>query len=189
MKKIFTLLATLIIFTVDGFSQVPTPFLANGQQKCVGSTVVYGPSVIDPLMTYSYNIVPAQVFASISGGDQIQVTWNTPGVYNIQITATDANGCSSTSISTVTVVPALTVTVTNEVICQNSNPIPLSANPPGVTWSGNGVVGNTFNSAGLPPGVYPITATFIDANGCQGTGNGTVTITPLPPAPTLNSDN
>jgi len=189
MKKLLLLLSTLVLFNVSGFSQVPTPFVADGQQKCVGSTVIYGPSVIDPTFTYSFNIVPAQAFTSISGGDQIQVTWNTVGVYNIETTVTDANGCSSSSISTITIVPLFNIVVTDQVVCQNSSPFALISNPVGVTWSGVGVVGNNFDPAGLAPGVYPITATFIDANGCQGTGNGTITITPLPPPPTLNSDN
>jgi len=189
MKKFILLLSTLVLFTISGFSQVPTPFLANGQQKCVGSTVVYGPSVIDPALTYSFNIIPAQPFTSISGGDQIQVTWNTVGVYNIETTVTNADGCTSSSISIITIVPTLNIVVTDQVACQNSNPFALISNPTGVTWAGVGVVGNNFNPSGLAPGVYPITATFIDANGCQGSGNGIITITPLPPPPTLNSDN
>jgi len=188
MKKLFLTLIILLLSSIL-YAQVPTPFLANGQQKCLGSTVIYGPSVINPAYTYTYSILPAQLFTSTSGGTQIQVLWNVIGVYNISITATDANGCTSTSVSTVTIVPAVTIIVTNQVVCQGSSSFALIANQSGVTWSGTGVVGNNFNPAGLAPGVYPVTATFTDANGCAGTGTGNVTITPTPPTPTLNSDN
>ena len=188
MKKLFLTLIILLLSSVL-YAQVPTPFLANGQQKCLGSTVIYGPAIINPAYIYTYSILPAQTFTPIFGGTQIQVLWNVAGVYNISITATDANGCTSTSVSTVTIVPAVTITVTNQVVCQGSSAFALISNQAGVTWSGTGVVGNNFNPAGLAPGVYPVTATFTDANGCTGTGTGNITITPTPATPILNSDN
>ena len=188
MKKLLLILIILLLSSVL-YAQVPTPFLANGQQKCLGSTVVYGPSVINPTYTYTYSILPAQPFTPISGGTQIQVLWNVIGIYNISITATDANGCTSTSISTVTVVPVINILVTDQIICQGSGPFALISNQVGVVWSGVGVVGNNFDPSGLASGVYPVTATFIDANGCIGTGTGNITITPTPTTPILNSDN
>jgi len=187
MKKLF-ILFIFLLSTLTLLAQVPTPFVADGQQKCVGTTVVYGPQSVDPSITYSYSISPPIPFTPISGGDQIQVTWNTPGTYSITITSTDANGCSSTSTSIINVVPALTIQVTNQTVCENSLPFNLVSNSSGVTWSGIGVLGNQFDPSGLSPGDYVVNASYIDANGCIGNGSGTITITPIPPTPILNSN-
>ena len=83
MKKIiFTLILTIL--SVVGYSQVPTPNPANGDFYCPNDVQVYGDQVIDPNATYSFSITPAFPFNVISGGDQIEVTWTTPGVYTIE---------------------------------------------------------------------------------------------------------
>lgn len=42
----------------------------------------------------------------------------------------------------------------------------LTATPVGGTWSGTGIVGNTFNAAVAGVGVHRITYTYTNANGC-----------------------
>ncbi|MBI2966993.1 MAG: PKD domain-containing protein [Bacteroidetes bacterium] len=85
----------------------------------------------------------------------------TAGTYTV--TVTDNNGCSATSITTLTEPNLLTVTVTsNDVSCYGGNDGTVSA-----TASG-GVVTYTYNwssgTSGLTAGTYTVTVT--DNNGC-----------------------
>jgi hypothetical protein len=185
MKKLLTTLVIVLIAMIS-YSQVPTPNPANGNFYCPNDIKVYGDQVIDPLATYSFSITPVIPFNTISSGDQIEVTWTTPGAYTIEITKTIGQ-CSSTSRATITVYPPTNPVVINEALCQGNGTINLTANPTGTNpvFTGTGVVGNTFNASGLPPGNYPITFTSTDANGCAMTGTGLIVITPPPAVPTI----
>ncbi len=54
----------------------------------------------------------------------------------------------------------------NTEICPLDGIQTLSGNIAGGTFSGTNISGNTFNPAGLPAGIYPITFTGTDAIGC-----------------------
>jgi hypothetical protein len=185
MKRIiFSII--LILLTIVLSAQVPTPNPANNTFNCLNEIQVYGDQAIDPLATYSFSIIPVFPYTLISSGDQIQVIWNVPGTYTIGITK--AIGlCSSTAQATITVYPTTTPTVITDVICQGNGTIALTANPLGAspTFGGTGVVGTTFNANGLATGAYPISFISTDANGCPMTGNGSITVTPPPPIPTI----
>jgi hypothetical protein len=185
MKKISILLIAML-FSITLFSQVPTPIPANNTSYCLNEVQVYGDQVIDPLATYSFSITPVFPFTVISSGDQIEVTWNTPGSYTVEITKT-IGLCSSVGQAIINVFPPTTPIVTIDALCQGIGTINLTANPLGSNpvFGGVGVSGNTFDAAGLAQGVYPITFTSTDVNGCPMTGNGSITITPPPPTPII----
>ncbi|MGB3948739.1 MAG: PKD-like domain-containing protein [Bacteroidia bacterium] len=50
--------------------------------------------------------------------------------------------------------------------CYNAAPQILTGYPAGGTFSGNGIVGDTFTAAIAGPGSQPVTYTYIDSNGC-----------------------
>ncbi len=60
-------------------------------------------------------------------------------------------------------------------LCPNDNPYPLSAQPTGGTWSGNGAIFGHFNPAITGSGVHNIQYT-ISENGCSTTTNKEVTV-------------
>jgi hypothetical protein len=185
MKRIvFSII--LILLTIVLSAQVPTPNPANNTFYCLNEVQVYGDQVIDPLATYSFTITPVFPYTLISSGDQIQVTWNVPGTYTIEITKT-IGLCSSVAQAIITVYPATTPVVITDALCQGNGTITLTANPLGTSpvFGGTGVTGTTFNATGLATGAYPISFTSIDVNGCPMTGNGSITITPPPPPPTI----
>jgi hypothetical protein len=188
MKKIILTLI-LTIFSIVGYSQVPTPNPANNTFYCPNEVQVYGDQVIDPLATYTFTITPAFPFNVISNGDQIEVTWTTPGVYTITIEKTIGQ-CSSTAQATITVYPPTIPVVIVDALCQGNGTINLTANPLGTNpvFGGVGVTNGVFNASGLATGVYPITFTSTDANGCPMSGNGSITITPPPAVPTIYTD-
>jgi len=103
----------------------------------------------------------------------IQVTES--GVYTL--TAVDANGCDASASSTVTVNVAPSISLDDITVCDNGQPVDLSA-PAGFDayfWS----TGSTSQTIQVfASGVYNVTVT--DANGCQASTSATVTINPNP---------
>ncbi len=80
-----------------------------------------------------------------------------------------ANGCSSEAEVTIVVNPIPEVSLTPGVdsVCIESGSVNLTGgSPAGGDWSGTGVTGSIFDPSDLEPGVYTITYTFTDANGC-----------------------
>jgi hypothetical protein len=179
MKKILLILF-LSVLTSTLLSQVPTPNIANGQSVCVNDVHYYGDQIIDPTATYQFSINPIQPF--VASGQQIQVTWSTPGIYTITMTETNANGCELITTAVINVSDAVTATINPIEICegepvQNITGQNLGNNP---VFSGIGVTGNTFDPAGLSAGVYNITVNSTSPNGCLITGIGIVTIYSTP---------
>jgi len=105
------------------------------------------------------------------------------------ITYTDDNGCTVDATVTVYDLPTASTGVMPE-MCLGSADFTITGSPvPGTgetgTWSGGtGFLSNintaagtaTFNASSLVAGTYPVTYTFVDANGCQASDMGTVVI-------------
>lgn len=99
------------------------------------------------------------------------------GTQVITYSYTDANGCTDTTITTITVNPLPAVTFTSPVstLCINHNALTLSGgSPAGGTYSGPGVSGGVLNPATAGAGSHVITYSYTDANGCD--NNATFTI-------------
>jgi len=91
------------------------------------------------------------------------------------VTGTNASGCSNTATATLTVNPVPTVTVTGGALNGGSYTLTATAtgnSPLGYKWSNTSTNSNT--DAVTLPGTYTVTVN--DANGCQSSASGTVTI-------------
>ena len=110
------------------------------------------------------------------------------GVYTV--TATDANGCTSTASVTITQPVAASATITSQtnVLCNGASTGAATASTTGGTspytfaWS-NAATGAT--ATGLAAGTYGVTST--DANGCTSTASVTITQPSAIVIPTLTS--
>lgn len=176
----------VLAFAFKAKAQVPTPNPANGSSVCVNSTVIYGPATITAGVTYSFAISPVVPFTVISGGDQISVTWTTPGVYTITLSDNDA--CTSDNVATVTVNTVGVITGPDIIVCQNTGNYAIVTSTAGATFTMGGLPVADIDSDILAPGSYTINATFTDANGCISTGVINVVITPTVPMPAINSN-
>lgn len=179
MKSLFLSFIFILVGT-NILAQVPTPNIADGQVVCPNEMHYYGDQVVNPTSTYTFSIVPAQVFTTV--GQQIQVTWVTPGVYTMTMTETNSAGCQFVTIAQITVQPNVIATIDPIVLCQDGGNVTITGQNLGTNpiFNGPGVSGNTFNPAGLAPGTYNITVVSQTANGCSITGAGTATVEPLP---------
>jgi PKD repeat protein len=99
-----------------------------------------------------------------------------------------ANGDHSPVVTTaiILIVPDPDATITPvDTLCVQSNPVTLSAHDSGGTWSGNGVINDSFNPALAGVGNHIVRYDIIDVNGCSDFDQITITVMP---SPTVNID-
>lgn len=133
---------------------------------------------------------------ALSGGSPIGGTYSGVGVNNgifnpsvagvgthtITYSLTNANGCSSSATTTVTVDPAATASIAPLAdACRNGGPVTLSGGTPaGGTYSGPAVNNGVFYPSQVTPGSYNITYSYTDANGCSAAASTAIVVTSVP---------
>lgn len=125
----------------------------------------------------SLNGTPAGGVFSGTGvsGNQFNPSVGT-GLYTINYSYTDANGCSNSSNTSITVNALPTVNAgTYAPVCNTAAPVPLNGTPAGGSFSGTGVSGNQFNPS-VGPGTYIITYDYTDGNGCSNSATASITV-------------
>ncbi|MBK6398189.1 MAG: gliding motility-associated C-terminal domain-containing protein [Bacteroidetes bacterium] len=125
---------------------------------------------------------PYQYLWSQTGSTSSSITNLQAGTY--QATITDANGCTTSSSTSISQPPALSMTTgSTPTTCGNNNGSVQASVSGGVSpYSYRWVPGNylSFEYTNIGTGTYSVTIT--DANGCTASMNATVNATPLPTA-------
>ena len=94
----------------------------------------------------------------------------------VTYTYVDANGCEGTGDATFTVNANPTVSVSDVTICANENPVDLTALEPTGQTGGSWSAATPYTAADGDV----VTYTYVDANGCEGTGDATFTVLAVP---------
>jgi hypothetical protein len=145
------------------------------------------------------NTVCAGTSVTLSGmGSATSYTWDngvtdgvafTPtGTTTYVVTGTDANNCSATSSTTVTVNPlpsVMAMSTANTVCAGTSVTLSGMGSATSYTWD-NGV---TDGVAFTPTGTTTYVVTGTDANNCSATSSTTVTVNPLPSVMAMSTAN
>ncbi|MCC7301815.1 MAG: PKD domain-containing protein [Bacteroidia bacterium] len=158
-------------------SQPPllTALASNTPETCVNSangTVTAAPSGGTGPYTYSWNTNPVQTTATATG--------LSTGTYTVTIT--DANGCSTTAVTTLSAPTGLQPTVAAPQAICISQCATLTANittgnaPYTYLWMPGNQTGQSIQACPTTTGVYTVTVT--DASGCTGTTTVTVNVRP-----------
>ncbi|RFC53655.1 HYR-like domain-containing protein [Brumimicrobium aurantiacum] len=170
-------------FTIDPGNPVPSYSVSSvNPTVCSGSDGYILLSGLDNSVTYSVTyddngttVGPANFTSNTSG--EIQITGLSAGSYDNFLV--DLNGCSTSDLSNINLTDPSAPTVDaglDQTICEGTS-ITLNATstPPGAVFSwDNGVVdGMAFSPNSTS--TYTVTA---DLNGCIGTDNVTITVTP-----------
>lgn len=183
---------TYTITVVDGNNATSTSVATIG----AASQIVFGAStVVNPGCNPNNN---GSISISASGGAGNIVYGISPlgpqgpgGVFtgltaqNYTISATDANGCSITTVVSLvspaspTIVMTGVTNITCNGLCNGSSQAVASGGVPGYTYSivPGTIDANTGQSSGLCAGVY--TVTVVDQNGCSATTSFTITEPPV----------
>lgn len=102
-----------------------------------------------------------------------QHVYSAAGQYNVTLTVSNSQGSDSQeqpALISVNDLPVVTIqpSGSDNSVCVDANEtITLTVQPAGAVLSGAGLVGNVFDPS--LEGTYTITATYVDANGCEGT--------------------
>jgi hypothetical protein len=163
--------------------------IAN-QALCEGGTttaITFSGAVAGTVFTWTNNNTSIGLAASGTGNINQFVVTNGTGVTQVAtITVTPtapAGGCvGATRTFTITVFAGVNnIVITNapQLVCLTDTLIQLKATPAGGSWSGRGVLGNTFNAAAA--GIGTTTLIYTLGNGtCLGTASVNVTVKDCP---------
>jgi len=104
------------------------------------------------------------------------------GTHQMTYTYTDSLGCVDFAVQPIDVnaLPVVSFTGLATYYCIINDTMPLTGTPAGGTFSGNGIVGNTFNPMLAGVGFHNITYTFTDSNSCTSLQTQLVEVKALP---------
>jgi gliding motility-associated-like protein len=98
------------------------------------------------------------------------------GTYQVNYSYTDVNSCSNQAAATVQVNALPVLQLTDAEVCTGTG-VQLTAIPIGGNWSGGFVSSNgSFNASGLAAGLYPVSYSFTDINGCSASATANVRV-------------
>ncbi|MCF8296459.1 MAG: T9SS type A sorting domain-containing protein [Saprospiraceae bacterium] len=94
----------------------------------------------------------------------------------------DINGCSSSDTQLVVVnsIPVVSFSGLPSNCCLNDSAFLLIGNPSGGSFSGLGILQNSFNPSNAGSGIHNIIYTFTDANSCTNSISQNITVNPNP---------
>ena len=129
-----------------------------------------------------------------SGAGIIGTSFDPPtagvGTHTVYYTVNDTSGCTGIDSTSVTVLAAPSVSVSNwPDVCLNDPALTLSGGSPvGGVYSGNGVNGGSFDPAAAGVGTHTITYTYADGNGCTAQATATIAVNAVPNTPTITQN-
>lgn len=150
-------------------------FTASSNSICEGNSITFTDFSTNTPTSWSWNFGdgttstvpnPSHVFA-------------TSGTYTVDLTVSNAAG-TNTNTQTIIVnqnpVVSITTNDSDNIVCSNAGLVQLIPTPSAAVLSGTGVVGSTFDPTISGVGVSTISANYTDANGCQGSGQVSITV-------------
>ncbi len=171
----------------------------TGAYGCTDADSVFASYYPGGTVTWNNGPMPVCAFSSavsLSGGEPAGGTYSGPGVSNavfdpatgagshtLYYTAIDQNACQLTDSVTLTVfpLPEIVIPPFPDDICIGLPEWSLpQAEPPGGTYSGNGISANTFYPAIAGTGTHSVTYTLTDGNGCTNSQQANLSVHPLP---------
>ncbi|MHC1707236.1 MAG: cohesin domain-containing protein [Bacteroidales bacterium] len=172
-------------YTLNGCTVIVSRNINVIPAPTVSWTTILPAQCVDVTAYYLSGGTPAGGFYSGPGviGNLFNPSLVGPGTYTFTYTYSDpATGCTGSTTNTIVVNPLPIVSWTTAPIsvCVDGASVTLEATPAGGIFSGPGVVGNVFNPALTGPGNFVINYAYIDANGCSGSADLSVTVNPLP---------
>ncbi|MDD4671379.1 MAG: T9SS type A sorting domain-containing protein [Bacteroidales bacterium] len=114
---------------------------------------------------------------------EVNLETSDAGTYTVTYAFSDGT-CDNTTTAEIVVNPLPEVTLaTLADVCVDATPFTLTGGlPVGGSYSGNGVMGSSFDPNAAGVGTHTITYTYTDGNGCVNFATQDITVNPLPEA-------
>jgi hypothetical protein len=145
------------------FSALPVVNLGNDTTLCGGSVTLDAGT-------------GGNIFTWSTGDTTQTIVAASTALYGV--TVTDSLGCSSTDsvLVTINAIPVVTVSLTQDTLCDQDSLFVLLGSPAGGTFGGAFVSGNTFDPVAAGVGSHVVYYTFTDSLGCSATDSATVIV-------------
>src|SRR5688572_5198351 len=163
-------------YTVVVKPAIPLAVSASANSICVGQQATTLTASGADVYTWSPAIgLNTTTGASVIANPAVTTTYT--------VTALDSiAGCTAMKTITITVLPQPTVNIGNDTtICANPSGLQLEGFPKGGTWSGQNISHKGF-FVGSATGVYNVTYTYTNANGCFTAVSKNITVVQMPVA-------
>ncbi|MFM9052040.1 MAG: PKD domain-containing protein, partial [Bacteroidota bacterium] len=164
--------------TVIVYPPTPPPIAAfQFNSPCLGSPVLFVNNSTSNSGVMQFNWDFGGVGTSSLANPSY--TFSSAGSYNVTLTVTDLNGCTSTLTRTVAVQPSPLVNISPPVsICAGQNTALSATGGTSYLWTPGNLTGSSINVAPSQSQVYQVIVS--NASGCTSTSSVTVTVNPLP---------
>lgn len=163
----------------------------TGSNGCAGADTVIIMQGVSPVVTLGpdtgycqgssmvlYAGNPGSSYLWSTGSTASSITVSSPGTYSV--TVTHPSSCKNSDVVNIVSKPLPTVGLVfsnPEIFCPTSSGRPLTeGTPPGGTYIGSGVTGNTFNASGAGQGTYVILYNYTGSNGCSNIAKDTLRV-------------
>jgi hypothetical protein len=163
-------------FAVGFVNQAPQPNLGPDTAYCASATPI------------TLNAGAGNTYLWQDGSTAGTFVVTSTGTYSVMVSDSNCSGADSVSI-VVNANPVATVTAGATDVCDNDSPVSLTTSPMGGTLAGTGVSGSSFDPNGLTAGIYNITYTYTDGNGCMDMDTTAITVSASPTAGFQSSAN
>jgi gliding motility-associated-like protein len=157
----------------------PAPaFSSSDTSVCIGQAVNFTDLSTGGVTSWAWTF-PSATPASATSQNVNNVVWNTAGTYTVTLTVSNANGSNSTTlVITVNPQPTVTATANPTVVCTGQQTTLTGSGAATYVWTPGPLSGSPVNVTPASNTTYSVIGT--DANGCTGTAQVSVTVTPCP---------
>lgn len=181
---------TTVSITVNPATNTTYTVSGTDLNGCAGVYTVTVTVQAAPALTVNASTICAGGTATLTASGATTYTWST-GSNNSSITANPLSttvytvsasqaGCIATVVKTTTVtvsaLPAVSISTISSILCNTSNTVNLAGTPSGGTFSGAGVVGNTFNPQAAGTGTFTISYTYTGSNACSNVAHSAIMV-------------
>lgn len=106
----------------------------------------------------------------------------TNGTHVVTYTYVDPFGCSNADDQSVVVndLPVVTFSGLSPAYCEDASSVALTGSPAGGTFSGPGIIGNSFSPVAAGVGTHTVAYAYTDGNGCSDTYTQQVVVNDVP---------
>jgi PKD repeat protein len=153
----------------------PTSSFTSPSSVCSGSIVNFTDFSSNTPTSWSWDFGDG----SSSNQQNPSHAYTSAGTYTVSLTVSNSSGTNTSSQNIVVEsnpVVTLTSNDSDNTVCANQGLVQLTANPVNSILSGNGVDNYTFDPSIATIGLNTITASYTDANGCQGSAQISIVV-------------
>lgn len=160
------------VYTVTGTD-------ANG---CVNSFTTQVTMSAAPVITVNSSTICSGTTATLTASGVSSYTWSTgsnsssvtasPSAATVYTVSGNLAGCpvavSQTATITVSALPSVSIAAISSALCNTTGTVNLAGSPFGGTFTGIGIVGNTFSPQAAGTGTFVVSYSYTGANACSG---------------------